>query len=146
MSRNTTVIVYKHRMLIIALLVVGHPNYRERRYNFLSSSQNSMAAFSGRQHHRHQAALVPMPSGMIDGCDNWIERRHVMATVVERSSALTCHHLRPVCQGKLVSKPALTILPLIPAPSKRPNTVRRNKVTTSWSRGESRSGACKPFS
>jgi hypothetical protein len=39
-----------------------------------------------------------------------------------------------------VSKPALTILPLIPAPSKRPNTVRRNKVTTSWSRGESRSG------
>jgi hypothetical protein len=60
-------------------------------------------------------------------------RRHVKCT-------LTCHHLRPVFQGKLVSKPALTILPLIPAPSKRPNTVRRNKVTTSWSRGESRSG------
>ena len=63
-----------------------------------------------------------------------------MATVVEREgSAPTCHHLRPVCHGKLVSKPALTILPLIPAPSKRPNTVRRNKETTSWSRGESRS-------
>jgi hypothetical protein len=62
-----------------------------------------------------------------------------------REVALTCHHLRPVCHGKLVSKPALTILPLIPAPSKRPNTVRRNKETTSWSRGESRSvgGVCR---
>ena len=71
---------------------------------------------------------------------NGLKREHVMATVVEREgSAPTCHHLRPVCHGKLVSKPALTILPLIPAPSKRPNTVRRNKETTSWSRGESRS-------
>lgn len=38
-----------------------------------------------------------------------------------------------------MSKPALTNLPLIPAPSKRPKTVRRNKETTNWSRGESRS-------
>jgi len=60
------------------------------------------------------------------------------------SALLTCHHLRFVCQGKLISVPALAILPLIPAPSKRPNTVRRNKETTSWSRGESRSEeACK---
>jgi hypothetical protein len=53
-------------LIIIALLLVGHPNYRKRRYNFLSSSQNSMAAFSGQQHHRHQSALVPKPSGTID--------------------------------------------------------------------------------
>jgi hypothetical protein len=77
---------------------------------------------------------------MIDECDNWIEKTRYGDRCREKRSALTCHHLRPVCQGKLVSKPALTILPLIPAPSKRPNTVRRNRVTTSWSRGESRSG------
>jgi len=70
--------------------------------------------------------------------DNSIER-HVITGAIERERALTCHHLRPVCHSKLVFSPALTILPLIPAPSKRPKTVRRNSETTSWSRGESRS-------
>ena len=65
------------------------------------------------------------------------------ALSIERESALTCHHLRPACHGKLVSNPALTILPLIPAPSKRPKTVRRNNETTSWSRGESRSAGAR---
>lgn len=65
--------------------------------------------------------------------------RHVTTDSIERESALTCHHLRPVGHGMFVFSPALTILPLIPAPSKRPKTVRRNSETTSWSRGESRS-------
>jgi hypothetical protein len=54
--------------------------------------------------------------------------------------AFTSHHLRPVDHAMLVSKPAFSIRLLMPAPSNKPNTVSRNKVTTSWSRGESRSG------
>ena len=51
----------------------------------------------------------------------------------------TSHHRRLVLQGKVESNPALSILFLIPAPSRRPNTVSRKRVTTSWSLGESRS-------
>ena len=54
-------------------------------------------------------------------------------------SQRTSHHLLLVFHGKLVSNPAFSMRPLIPAPRRRPKTVRRKSVTTSWSRGESRS-------
>ena len=52
---------------------------------------------------------------------------------------LTSHHLLPLCQGNSAAIPAFAIRVLMPATSSRPKTVRRNRVTTSWSRGESRS-------
>lgn len=78
---------------------------------------------------------VPVPVAMI--------LKAVEPRLYREKTSLTCHHLRPAFQGRLVSKPALSILPLIPAPSNRPKTVRRNRVTTNWSRGESRSAATK---
>lgn len=94
------------------------------------------------------------------------KRRMNYRHFLQGSNTLTSHHFLPVVQGTLVSKPAFTIFPLIPAPRRSPNiwrkfnllrkrvrkvvareyyqskridrlTVRRNKVTMSWSRGES---------
>jgi hypothetical protein len=98
-----------------------------------------MTVFSNQCQYR-RIDLASMPEERTIKGRFSIERQcHCRFCREEREGRPTCHHLRPVCQGKLVSKPALTILPLIPAPSKRPKTVRRNNVTTSWSRGESRS-------
>lgn len=56
---------------------------------------------------------------------------------------VTSHHFLPVSQARVVSRPAFCILPLIPAPRSNPNTVSKKSVTTSWSRGESRSAEGK---
>jgi hypothetical protein len=57
----------------------------------------------------------------------------------------TSHHLVSsallLFQGsKVPVSPAFNMRFLIPAPSRRPNTMSRNRITTSWSLGESRSG------
>ena len=54
-----------------------------------------------------------------------------------RKSRHTSHSSLPTVQLNRGSSPAFSILPLIPAPSNSPNTVSRNRVTTSWSLGES---------
>ena len=63
---------------------------------------------------------------------------------VDRTGQRTSHSSLPADQLNRGSRPAFSILPLIPAPSSKPNTVNRNKVTTSWSRGESLSNHKAP--
>ena len=61
-----------------------------------------------------------------------------------RKSQHTSHNSLPAVQLNRGSSPAFSIFPLIPAPSNNPKTVSRNRVTTSWSRGESLSYRKKP--
>jgi len=57
----------------------------------------------------------------------------------ENENGQTSHHRLPGDHDKLGLIPALSMRFLIPAVSSKPRTVKRNKVTTSWSLGESRS-------
>jgi hypothetical protein len=68
------------------------------------------------------------------------QRLKLMRMYIQRYGRLTSHHLPWFLRfGSSPMRPALNIRFLIPAPRRRPKTVRRNKVTTSWSLGESRS-------
>lgn len=82
------------------------------------------------------------PSLMFSSCGGTqfcIEKWLVLQRLHPGHESHTCHHFRPSFQGAFKSMPAFTIRPLIPAPNRRPKTVSKNRVTTSWSRGESRS-------
>lgn len=57
----------------------------------------------------------------------------------ESEDGRTSHHRLPDVHDKLGFIPALSMRFLIPAVSSKPRTVKRNRVTTSWSLGESRS-------
>lgn len=67
-------------------------------------------------------------------------KRKRLVPITQRTS----HNSLPAVQLNRGSRPAFSIFPLMPAPSNKPNTVNRNRVTTSWSRGESLSSRKKP--
>lgn len=57
----------------------------------------------------------------------------------------TCHHFLPASHPSVCSfNPAFTIRPLMPAPRSSPKMIKRKRVTTSWSLGESRSAVIGP--
>lgn len=60
--------------------------------------------------------------------------------LTRRGDEHTSHHRLPTNHDDILgSMPALSMRFLIPELSSKPKTVRRNRVTTSWSLGESRS-------
>ena len=83
---------------------------------------------------------APSSSSCLPGIQGY--RNHAVRSCYESCSMnqLTSHHLALfLLHGNSGVKPAFKIRFLIPAPRRRPKTVNKNKVTTNWSLGESRS-------
>lgn len=73
----------------------------------------------------------------LSGDLGYTPRRSVRPSSSSLAGIQAVHHVLPKFQGTLVSKPAFNMRLLIPAPSSRPNTTSKKRVTTSWSLGES---------